>query len=105
MTQDSGKCLGAAVQGVVPSRQRGFAAFGNGASRPQSLVVQEVDVDQPARVYRQCVAVTQGAAALEVKTKDGVVAIAFHPNPGVKEALAALNGVQVMCRLTAFEGR
>ena len=43
------------------------------------------------------IAVQQGPAGLIIKTKEGTWTLVFQPKPGVKEALAKLNGVQTTC--------
>lgn len=48
-------------------------------------------------LHKGGIAVQQGPTGLVVKTKEGTWTLAFYPNPGVKEAIAKLNGVQVTC--------
>lgn len=94
-----------AAQGVTPAPQRAFTAYGIGNSKPRALVATHAKADAYPAVYKACVAVKQGPTALVVKTKDGVVTLAFYPNRGVKEALAELNGVQVTCMITSSSSR
>ncbi len=86
---------------VEPPAQRTFAGYAHTPSRDDAHWTLAAQGRGPATaVLTHCVAVSSGSRELHLSTASGVVSLLFFPNPGVPEALAALNGVQVTCTIS-----
>lgn len=97
---DFGQWTSARKSAVEPSAQRTFAGYAHAPGRSGALWASAAGRRGPGTsVHTHCVAVSGAGRELQLNTSSGVVSLRFFPNPGVSEALAALNGVQVTCTI------
>ncbi len=95
-----GQWTSAKKSAVEPPTQRTFSGYAHSPSCSDAHWVFAAQGRAPVTaVHTHCVAVSSGSRELHLGTASGVVSLMFFPNPGVSEALAALNGVQVRCTI------